>query len=117
MSAGSDPTAPVRHKAAGYEGVEQGTSCTQTSFRVGKKAFLFIGEQGGHSKAMFKLKESLPTAEELAAKEPENFEVGKFGWVTARFGAEDPLPGEIWEKWLDESYDLSLPKRKKKASG
>ena len=56
---------------------------------------------------MFKLKESMPEARKLASEHPERYEVGKTGWATARFTAEDPLPREIWEKWLEESYELS----------
>ena len=56
---------------------------------------------------MFKLEASMPEALELAEREPKSFEVGKTGWVTARFTAEDPLPSRLWEKWLSESYDLT----------
>ena len=57
---------------------------------------------------MFKLKASMSQAEALAAEEPKRFEVGSTGWVTARFTAEEPLPKEIWEKWLDESYEVTV---------
>ena len=65
-----DPTEPIRKKASQYAGVDEGTACTQSSFKVGKKSFLFIGEQGGRYKAMFKLKASIPEASKLAKKEP-----------------------------------------------
>lgn len=108
-----DPTEPIRLKAGRYSGVDEGTACTQSSFKTGKKAFLYIGEQGGRYKAMFKLKESITEAADLAAEEPNNYEIGKFGWVTARFTAEEPMPEELWERWLDESHALSLPAKKK----
>ncbi len=103
-----DPTEAIRLKASRYPGVDEGTACTQRSFKAGKKAFLFIGEQGGRSKAMFKLKDSLPDAAQLAAKEPDNYQVGSGAWVTARFTADQPMPKKLWEKWLDESYALSV---------
>ena len=56
---------------------------------------------------MFKLKESMDQARELAELEPKRFEVGKTGWVTVRFTDEEPLASEIWEKWLQESYLLT----------
>ena len=37
-----DPTEAIRLKASKYPGVDQGTACTQSSFKTGKKAFLFI---------------------------------------------------------------------------
>lgn len=102
-----DPTEPIRLKASQYPGVDEGTSCTQSSFKTGKKAFLYIGMQGGRYKAMFKLEKSMPAAEKLAEKDPDLFQVGSTSWVTARFTAEKPIPKKLWEKWLDESYALS----------
>lgn len=74
----SDPTEAIRLKASQYPDVDKGTACTQTSFKAFDKGFLYIGEQGGRSKAMFKLKASLVEANKL------------------------------WVKWLDERYALSV---------
>lgn len=103
-----DPTQPIRLKASQYAGVDEGTACTQSSFKVGKKAFLFIGMQGGRYKAMFKLHDSREEAAQLADKNPDQYEVGSTAWVTVRFTAEQPVPKKIWTKWLDESYHLSV---------
>ncbi|MEM9404187.1 MAG: MmcQ/YjbR family DNA-binding protein [Pseudomonadota bacterium] len=102
-----DPTEEIRVKASQYPDVDEGTSCTQSSFKTGGKAFLFIGEQGGRYKAMFKLKASRAEAESLAKERPEDFQVGSGVWVTARFANDHPLPKTLWRKWLDESYALS----------
>ncbi len=104
-----DPTEPIREKAAAFPKVAKGTSCNQSSFKAGKKSFLYIGPgpKGKGFKAMFKLKESMPEAKRLVSESPERFEVGTTGWVTARFTAEDPLPKKLWGKWLEESYQLS----------
>ena len=107
MASSKDPTDPIKRKAGRYAGVDQGTACTQSSFKAGKTAFLYIGPQGGRFKAMFKLKKSIPEATRLAKKEPDRFEVGSSGWVTARFSADEPMPKKLWGKWLDESYALS----------
>jgi len=103
-----DPTEPLRVAASGYSGVDRGTACTQSAFKANKKAFLFTGPQGGRYKAMFKLGESLAEARELAAKEPDRFDAGKTGWVTARFSADKPMPKRLWKKWLDESYAIAM---------
>lgn len=103
-----DPTESIRLKASRYLGVDEGTSCTQSSFKTGKKAFLYIGMQGGRYKAMFKLQDSMPEAVRLAGKEPDRFEVGSTSWVTARFTADQPMPSSLWKRWLDESYALSV---------
>jgi len=109
-----DPTEAIRLSASRYPDVDKGTACTQSSFKVGGKAFLYIGTQGGRFKAMFKLKQSAPAATKLAQKEPDCFEVGSTAWVTARFTAEKPLAKKIWQEWLDESYELSRPAAAKK---
>ncbi len=110
-------TDAIRLKASRYPQVDEGTACTQSSFKAGKKAFLFIGQQGGRHKAMFKLDASKPEAEKLAKKQPADFQVGSTAWVTARFSDDEPLPKELWQKWLDESYQLSVsPTTKKKTT-
>jgi hypothetical protein len=108
MSRSIDPTEPIREKAACFPEVEKGTSCNQSSFKAGKGSFLFIGPgaKGVGFKAMFKLEQSMSQARKLASKEPDRFEVGSTGWVTTRFTSEKPLPKSIWEKWLQESYDI-----------
>ena len=108
----NDPTLAMREKACTYQDVDEGTACTQSSFKVKGKAFLFAGPQGGRFKAMFKLKESRDEALELASKHPDNYQIGSNIWVTARFSHEEPMPEEIWTRWLDESYALSVAKKK-----
>ena len=113
-----DPTELIRLMASEFPEVDEGTACTQNSFKTGGKAFLFIGPQGGRYKAMFKLEKSIDQAKELAEKKPDDFQVGSNKWVTARFSIEKPLPIRIWKKWLKESYELCkkkpTPKKKKK---
>jgi hypothetical protein len=106
MPGAKDPTKALREAAASLPNVVEGTSCNQTSYKVGKKAFLYIGpgpKKIGY-KAMFELKLSLKEAKDLAKSEPKRFELGVGNWVTTRFSAEDPLPGKIWSRWLRESY-------------
>lgn len=105
-----DPTEAMRMKASLYPRVDEGTACTQRSFKANKRGFLYVGEQGGRYKAMFKLKHSLSEAEEMAEDAPADYQVGTAGWVTARFSADSPMPKLLWEKWLDESYELSVSK-------
>jgi hypothetical protein len=86
--------------------VAVGTSCNQTSYKAGKKAFLYVGPgaKGVGYKAMFKLEASLEEAKDLARSEPRRFELGVGNWVTTRFSADDPLPKKIWSRWLEESH-------------
>lgn len=109
MNSSQDPTEAIRQQAMTFTDVTTGQSCSQSSFKVGKGTFLFIGPgpKGQGFKAMFKLKASMPEAKALAAKEPKRFQAGSTGWVTARFTAEEPMPESIWQKWLSESYDVT----------
>lgn len=103
----ADPEATLRDAARSLGDVDEGTSCSQTSFKVGGKPFLYVGQQGGRSKAMFKLDASLAQAETMAAAAPDDVQIGKHGWVTARFTAAQPLPARTWKRWLKESYALA----------
>jgi len=109
MNSTQDPTDAIRRQAMKLPGVTTGVSCNQSAFKVGKGSFLFIGPgpKGVGYKAMFKLKTSMPEALDLAEQNPKRFEVGSTGWVTTRFTVEDPLPRQIWEKWMLESYDVT----------
>ena len=109
MTNSQDPTDAIRRKAMDFFGVTTGTSCNQSAFKVGKGTFLFIGlgPKGIGFKARFKLKTSMAEALELAEQNPERFEIGSTGWVTSRFTSEDPLPSQIWERWLSESYEIT----------
>lgn len=118
MAKSKDPSEPIREKAASLAGVSTGLACNQSSFKVGKKSFLFIGPgaKGVGFKAMFKLDRSIPQAAKLADKDPDRIQVGKNGWVTARFTAEKPLAKTVWQKWLKESYEISSGGKKTPAT-
>lgn len=106
MPKAKDPTKALKEAAAALPDVVEGTSCNQTSYKAGNKAFLYVGPgpKGIGYKAIFKLEVSLEEAEDLATRKPERFELGVGNWVTTRFSAEDPLPKKIWSRWLKESH-------------
>ena len=112
MVADKDPTEGLKNAAASLPNVVSGTSCNQTSYKAGKKAFLYVGPgaKGIGYKAMFKLEASLAEAKDLASREPKRYEVGTGNWVTVRFSVEDPLPKKIWSRWLKESHAVAAPK-------
>ena len=111
-----DPTEAMRLKASQYPGVDKGTSCTQSSFKTGGKAFLYCGPQGGRYKAMFKLERSKAEAGKLAEEHPDDYQVGSTAWVTVRFSPDKPMPATRWKKWLDESYALTQSPAKRKGA-
>ena len=101
-----DPTHDLMAAAAALPDVVEGTSCNQSSYKVGKKAFLYVGPgpKGVGFKAMFKLGPSMSDADDMARSEPGRIEIGVGNWVTARFSSDEPLPKKVWSRWLKESY-------------
>jgi len=89
--------------------VLKGTACTQSAFKTDKGAFLYVGPgaKGKGYKAMLKLDASREQVAQLAAEQPDRFELGSGQWIVARFTDEQPLPKYLWKKWLAESYALT----------
>jgi len=80
----------------------EGTALESRTIKVRKKAFLFLRA----GTAMVKLRDSLPEARKIAAKDPDRCKAGGTGWVTA---ATD-LPLAVLKRWVGESYKLMAPK-------
>ena len=69
MPSAKNPTKALMDAAAALPDVTSGESCNQTSFKVGKTAFLYVGPgaKGVGYKAMFKLDASIPDAKPLSS--------------------------------------------------
>ncbi|MBL9007913.1 MAG: MmcQ/YjbR family DNA-binding protein [Myxococcales bacterium] len=98
-----------RRAALALVGVEEGIACAGTplekaTYRVGNKAFLFLGNKGDRYDAMLKLDASLDEALRLAAASPASYRVGSTGWVTATFAAAEVPPTGVIERWIAESH-------------
>jgi hypothetical protein len=76
--------------------------CSPGGSLAKSKAFLFFGA----TDAMVKLRESLPEAARLEAEQPARYTVGAHGWVKAMFGPDDPPAFDVFERWIDESYQI-----------
>ena len=78
MTGNKNPIDDIIRQAEKMPHVIKGTSCNQTSFKVGNSAFLFVGPgpKGVGYKAMFKLEKSKQKATELSQKSPDQYEVG-----------------------------------------
>jgi hypothetical protein len=104
--AGSNPAIRLlQNTARRLSGIEEGVACKGTSlesttFKVRKKAFLFLRA----GEARLKLTESEAEANKLAKSEPARYKVGSHGWVQLKFDVEEPLPRELIERWVKESY-------------
>jgi predicted DNA-binding protein (MmcQ/YjbR family) len=82
--------------------------------KVNKKVFVFLGkpldatEDIGFS---VKLPISGVDALELPFTTPTGYGLGKAGWVSVRFPAEDGPPMDEFFRWIDESYRAVAPKK------
>lgn len=114
MSGANDPTSALRKAAGALPDVVESMSCNQTSYKTGKKAFLYVGPgaKGVGYKAMFKLDASFQQAASLAKREPQRYELGVGNWVTTRFSAEAPLPTKLWRRWLEESHTAATSRKR-----
>ena len=105
------PIAKLREAALGLPEAEEGVSGNKACFRAGKKNFLFIGDYGDSWDVMLKLGDSIGEAEKLSKEDPDRYGIGRAGWVSANFAAGDGPPSGLFERWIEESYRLIVPKR------
>jgi hypothetical protein len=113
-----DALEALRAIASRLPDVEAGIACKGTAAecvtcKVNKRAFLFLRPAA----VMLKLKESVGDVARLAAKEPDRYNAGAGGWVTVKRPTESPLPMDVMERFIGESYRLmtATPAVKKKA--
>ena len=79
--------------------------------KVNKKIFVTFG----NDERAFSMSVKLPRAAEIALTlpfaEPTGYGLGKSGWVTARFAANEAPPLDLLRAWIDESYRAVAPKK------
>ena len=95
----------LRRAALAHPAVEEslpcrGTTIESASFKVGGKAFLFLGE----AKAMVKLQASRVQADQLAAQRPGTCKTGAGGWTTVVLSEPAGVPLTTLRAWIAESY-------------
>ena len=100
-----DAAGALRDKALSYSDAEPSVACKGTALecltvKTKGKAFLFVRD----TDARFKVVESRPEVQALAAKDPDHYAIGATGWVTIKFGEGKHPPLHLLEKWLQESY-------------
>ncbi len=98
----------LRAAAMALPEASEGHSCVNRAFRVGKKAFFYLGEKPAHIYAMLKLTDSYESAAEM---DDPRVAAGKNGWVTLRFQADDHPDAATMERWVVESYRALVPKK------
>src|SRR5262249_21030957 len=103
--------AKLRKAALAYPGAVEEFPWGDRVFKVNKKIFAFAEAHGGELHVTAKLPESGPMALSLPFAEPTGYNLGKSGWVSARFTRAADVPVEMMLDWIDESYRAVAPKK------
>jgi predicted DNA-binding protein (MmcQ/YjbR family) len=80
-------------------------------FKVRKKIFVTLGRDEEGLWISAKLPATSGIALMLPNVEPTGYNLGRSGWVTARFAPGDEPPMKMLAAWLDESYRAVAPKK------
>jgi predicted DNA-binding protein (MmcQ/YjbR family) len=78
---------------------------------VNDKTFAYLSLAGEPLTISCKLPRSADSALSLPFTTPTAYGLGKSGWVTATFPDDAPVPVELLQEWIDESYRAQAPKR------
>ena len=101
----------LRAAALAYPGAKEEFPWGDRVVKVSGKIFVFVGVHEGKLGVTAKLPESAEMALMLPFAEPTGYGLGKSGWVSARFGPEDPVPEPMLLEWMEESYLAVAPKK------
>ena len=103
--------AALRKHALAYPDTREDHPWGETAFKVNGKIFLALNLAGGNLVLSVKLPVSGAAALGLPFASPTGYGLGKSGWVTAKFAADDDVPVEMLSGWVDESFRAVAPKR------
>lgn len=103
--------AALRKQALAYPHTTEDFPWGHSAYKVKGKMFLVISRDEGFLNVTMKLPVSGPMALTLPFASPTGYGLGKSGWVTAQFDADDEIPVDMLREWLDESFRAIAPKR------
>ena len=111
MSSAKRGEAILRGFALSYPSAYEDFPWGERVIKVAKKIFLFLGVASDGLHISVKLPQSAGLALSLPFASPTGYNLGRSGWVTARFGARENPPLAVLRQWIDESYRAVAPKR------
>jgi predicted DNA-binding protein (MmcQ/YjbR family) len=104
------PIAALRAHCLSYPEAVEEHPWGENAFKVRKKIFCVVSEDGSSFRVSMKLPHSSGAALMFAFATPTGYGLGKSGWITASFGKNDKAPLGLLEAWIDESYRAIAPK-------
>jgi predicted DNA-binding protein (MmcQ/YjbR family) len=97
--------------ALGFPGAWEDHPWEEDVVKVGKKIFVFLGEQDSAEVGMtVKLDDSHEQALAVPGAEPTGYGLGRWGWVTIPFRDTTPPLG-VLKDWVEESYRRVAPRQ------
>ena len=103
--------AALRRLALAYPEATEDFPWGHRAIKVKGKAFVFMSLEKDRFSLSAKLPDSASDALLFPFAEPTHYGLGKSGWVTATFEADDSVPVELLAGWIDESYHAIAPKK------
>lgn len=101
----------LRELALRYPETREEFPWDHSAFKVRGKTFLFLAVHREGVGLTVKLPRSSAFALDYPFTEPTGYGLGRSGWVTARFAAEDEIPLDTLIAWIDESFRAVAPKK------
>lgn len=101
----------LREIALAYPQVTEEFPWGDRVVKVRGKIFVFLGASGDKFGMSVKLPHSNAQALALPFTEPTGYGLGKAGWISASFAADEDPPLDMLAAWIDESYRGVAPKK------
>jgi predicted DNA-binding protein (MmcQ/YjbR family) len=99
----------IRTHALAYPETTESFPWGEHAFKVNKKTFVFMRDDGDETSFSVKLSRSRAKALQLPGSEPTHYGMGAKGWVTLRPTSRSSVT--LLQELIDESYRAVAPKR------
>lgn len=100
----------LREAALAYPDAAEDFPWGEWVVKVRGKIFAFLNQGDDGPVVTLKLRASHGEAMTMPFVRPTGYNLGRAGWVTARFATGEHLPVGMLKAWIDESYRLVAPK-------
>ena len=101
----------LRKIALAYPGAVEEFPWGERVIKVAKKIFVFMGVHEKRLSVTTKLPKSGEMALLMPFASPTGYNLGKSGWVSARFERATDVPLDLLVEWIDESYRAIAPRK------
>ncbi|MEP7289143.1 MAG: MmcQ/YjbR family DNA-binding protein [Chloroflexota bacterium] len=109
-----DALAAIREFALGLPEAYEEFPWGERVAKVNKKIFVFLGiddERDENLAFSVKLPISNEDALNFPFTKPSGYNLGKSGWVKVSLFSSEPLPVDLFLRWVEESYRAIAPKK------